>query len=60
MVSVELRNSGQGLWSRMTLPTSVQMAQTLAATARQMNLADEVRIQPSGSPATEQKVDIRV
>ena len=30
MVSVQLRNTGNGLWSSMTLPTSVQVAQTLA------------------------------
>ena len=57
MVSVELRYSGQGLWSRMTLPTSVQAAQTLAATARQLNLADQVRITPSDST---RKLDVRV
>lgn len=59
MVSVQLRNSGQGLWTQLTLPTSVQMAQTLAATARQLNLADEVRIQPS-PPMVNGKVDVRV
>ena len=50
MVSVQLRNSGDGLWSTMTLPTSVQVAQTVAGAARQLNLADEVRIQPSEAP----------
>jgi hypothetical protein len=50
MVSVQLRNSGQGLWTALTLPISVQVAQTLAATARQLNLADQVRIQPSAAP----------
>lgn len=59
MVSVQLRNSGQGLWTQLSLPTSVQMAQTLAATARQLNLADEIRIQPSASVAAG-KVDVRV
>jgi hypothetical protein len=49
MVSVQLRNSGQGLWSAFTLPTSVQAAQTLAAAARTLNLADQVRIAPSPS-----------
>lgn len=59
MVSVQLRNSGQGLWTQLSLPTSVQMAQTLAATARQLNLADEIRIQPS-APVAAGKVDVRV
>lgn len=45
MVSVQLRNSGQGLWTALTLPTSVQAAQTLAAAARTLNIADQVRIQ---------------
>lgn len=47
MVSVQLRNAGEGLWTVLTLPTSVQAAQTVAAAARQLNLADQVRIQPS-------------
>ncbi|MCW5761520.1 MAG: hypothetical protein KIS90_17240 [Phenylobacterium sp.] len=58
MVSVQLRNSGQGLWTALSLPTSVQVAQTLAATARQLNMADQVRITPSNG--TGGKVDIKV
>ncbi|MBL8553481.1 MAG: hypothetical protein JNL41_04325 [Phenylobacterium sp.] len=54
---MQLRNSGQGLWTSLTLPTSVQVAQTLAATARQLNMADQVRIAPS-PPAG--RVDIKV
>ena len=50
MVSVQLRNSGDGLWALMSLPISVQVAQTLAAAARQLDLADQVRIQPAGGP----------
>lgn len=57
MVSVQLRNSGQGLWMSLSLPTSVQAAQTLAAAAKSLNLADQVRIAPS-APA--QKVDLKV
>lgn len=59
MVSVQLRNSGEGTWSRMSLPTSVQVAQTLAGAARQLNLADEVRIQTAEAPFA-QHVDVRV
>jgi hypothetical protein len=59
MVSVQLRNSGQGLWMALSLPTSVQAAQTLAAAARTLNLADQVRIAPSWSPPAAQ-VDIKV
>lgn len=47
MVSVQLRNSGQGLWYALTLPTSVQAAQTIASAARKLDLADQVRIQPA-------------
>lgn len=58
MVSVQLRNSGQGLWTSLTLPTSVQAAQTLAAAARTLNLADQVRIQPAaGAP---RQLDVKV
>lgn len=56
MVSVQLRNFGQGLWTALLLPTSVQAAQTLAAAARTLNLADYIRIQPSA----ERMLDIRV
>ncbi len=61
MVNVQLRNSGEGLWSSMSLPTSVQLAQTLAGAARQLNLADEVRIQPCEpqQPAAN-RIDLRV
>jgi hypothetical protein len=58
MVSVQLRNSGQGLWTALTLPTSVQVAQTLAAAAKQLNLADQIRIQPS--QVHPQSLDLRV
>jgi len=57
MVSVQLRNSGQGLWTSLTLPTSVQVAQTLAATAQRLNLADQVRITPSSSAGL---IDLKV
>ena len=61
MVSVQLRNSGNGLWSSMTLPTSVQVAQTIAGAARQLNLADQVRITPAAAPAPRAVgVDIKV
>lgn len=64
MVSVQLRNSGQGLWTAFTLPTSVQAAQTLAAAARTLNIADQVRIQASSQAAPTRTsgagVDIRV
>jgi hypothetical protein len=59
MVSVQLRNSGQGLWTQMTLPTTAQAAQTLAAAARTLDLADHVRIQPS-APAPAPVIDLKV
>jgi len=57
MVSVQLRNSGQGVWMALSLPTSVQAAQTLAAAAKTLNLADQVRITPSSPP---QRVDLKI
>jgi len=56
MVSVQLRNSGSGQWMPFTLPTSVQVAQTIAAAVKTLNIADQVRIQPSAS----QQVDVKV
>ena len=58
MVRVQLRNSGQGLWTSLLLPTSVQAAQTIAAAAKTLNLADQVRIHPApgGQPAVDLKV----
>jgi hypothetical protein len=60
MVSVQLRNSGQGLWTALTLPTSVQAAQTLAASARRLNLADQIRIQPARGFTPAGSVDLKV
>jgi hypothetical protein len=61
MVSVQLRNSGEGIWSSMSLPMSVQVAQTLAGAARTLNLADQVRIQPSEAPPPRpHSVDLKV
>lgn len=57
MVSVQLRNSGSGLWMPFTLPTSVQVAQTIAAAVKTLNIADQVRIQPAASPP---QLDIKV
>ena len=59
MVSVQLRNAGQGLWMSLTLPTTVQVAQTLAAAAKTLDLADQVRIQPS-APGPTTALDIKV
>jgi len=62
MVSVQLRNTGDGLWSQMSLPMSVQVAQTLAGAVKTLNIADQVRIQPS-EPAPRPRpngVDVRV
>jgi hypothetical protein len=58
MVSVQLRNSGAGLWIPFTLPTSVQVARTVAAAVRTLNIADQVRIQPAA--ATPPRVNIKV
>lgn len=47
MVSVQMRNAGQGIWTSVTLPTSVQVAQTVASAVRTLNIADQVRVQAS-------------
>lgn len=49
MVSVQIRNAGQGIWTPVTLPTSVQAAQTVATAVRTLNIADQVRVQASVS-----------
>lgn len=43
----------------LTLPTTVQVAQTLAAAAKTLDLADQVRIQPS-APGPTTALDIKV
>ena len=57
MVSVQMRNAGQGIWTSLTLPTSVQVAQTVASAVRTLNIADQVRVQAS-LPAT--RLNIKV
>ncbi len=46
MVTVQLRFLGSGGWQPMTLPVSLQAAQTLASAAKQLRLGDEVQISP--------------
>ena len=61
MVSVQLRNTGEGIWRPLTLPVTLQAAHTVAAAARTLQLADQVQIAPSGAPqAGPLKVDLRV
>jgi hypothetical protein len=57
MVSVQMRNVGQGIWTPVTLPTSVQAAQTVASAVRTLNLADQVRVQTSAPTSS---VNIKV
>ena len=62
MVSVQLRNAGEGIWRPFTLPVTLQLAQTVATAVRTLQLADEVQIAPSG-PADvggPRRVDVRV
>ncbi len=56
MVSVQVRNAGQAIWTALTLPTSVQAAQTVAAAVRTLDIADQVRVQAS----TPSSVNIKV
>jgi hypothetical protein len=54
MVSVQLRNAGQGLWTPLFLPTSPEAAQTIAKAVRTLDLADQVRVVPT------QRVDLKI
>lgn len=58
MVSVQARFNGEGLWRQITLPLSVQLAQTVAGAAKGLNLGDQVKVIPSIEPA--RRLDIRV
>ena len=44
MVSVQMRNAGQGLWTVLTLPTSVQAAQTVAGAVRTLEWSRAINI----------------
>ena len=58
MVSVQARFNGEGLWRQLTLPLSLQLAQTVAGAAKGLNLGDQVKVTPSSEP--ERRLDIRV
>ena len=57
MVSVQVRNAGQAIWTALTLPTSLQAAQTVATAVRTLDIADQVRVQASVTPP---RVNIKV
>jgi hypothetical protein len=58
MVSVQARFNGEGIWRRLTLPLSVQLAQTVAGAAKGLNLGDQVKVVPSSEVG--RRLDIRV
>jgi hypothetical protein len=58
MVTVQLRFLGEACWRAMTLPVTVEAAQTLASAAKQLQLGDDVRISPS--LGLSRGVDLRV
>jgi hypothetical protein len=58
MVSVQARYNGEGIWRQLTLPLSVQLAQTVAGAAKGLNLGDQVKVVPSGEVG--RRLDIRV
>jgi hypothetical protein len=58
MVSVQARFNGEGLWRQLTLPLTVQLAQTVAGAAKGLNLGDQVKVVPSSD--TGRRLDIRV
>ena len=58
MVSVQARYNGEGIWRQLTLPLTVQLAQTVAGAAKGLNLGDQVKVVPSGEVG--RLLDIRV
>ena len=58
MVSVQARYNGEGIWRQLTLPLSVQLAQTVAGAAKGLNLGDQVKVVPSGEVG--RRLDMRV
>lgn len=57
MVSVQARFNGEGLWRRLTLPLTVQLAQTVAGAAKDLNLGDQVKVVASNDAG--RRLDIR-
>jgi len=58
MVTVQLRLLGSGSWQPMTLPVSLQAADTLVAAAKDLKLANQVQISPP--PTSQGLIDLRV
>jgi hypothetical protein len=58
MVTVDLRFQGEGIWRSMCLPVSIQLAQTLAAVATDLELGHEVAIVPA--TGADPKLDMNV
>jgi hypothetical protein len=58
MVSVQARYNGEGIWRQLTLPLTVQLAQTVAGAAKGLNLGDQVKVVPLGEVG--RYIDIRV
>ena len=58
MVSVQARYNGEGIWRQLTLPLTVQLAQTVAGAAKGLNLGDQVKVVPLGEVG--RRLDIRV
>ena len=57
MVSVQTRFDGEGLWRQVSLPLSIQLAQTVAGAAKTLNLGDQVKVVPALE--TGRRLDIR-
>lgn len=60
MVQVKLRNFGDGLWRTLLAPASVAAAETIAAAAKKLNLADQVSIEPSAPRLIGRAIDLRI
>jgi hypothetical protein len=57
MVSVQARFNGEGIWRQLTLPLTMQLAQTVASAAKVLNLGDQVKVIPSSEVG--RRLDIR-
>jgi hypothetical protein len=58
MVSVQARFNGDGRWRQLTLPLTVQFAQTVAGAAKGLNLGDQVKVVPASEGGC--RIDVRV
>jgi len=57
MLSVQIRNYGEGVWRSLTSPVTLQAAQTIAGAAKTLKLGDQVQVVIAGAPT--RSLDVR-